>query len=535
MKKLLIPIFSSLLAIPVVANEKPNIIYILADDLGYGDVQCLNPERGKILTPHMDQLAKDGMTFTDAHTSSSVCTPTRYSVITGRYSWRTKLQRAVTNGYSPALITKDIKTVPSLLKDNGYKTAMIGKWHIGLGISTIDGKPAKPGKVINDNFGRGNGAELKQLNIDKNQLMSSGFSKLKFESHTLSNIDWKGKITGGPVDLGFESWYGITASLDFPPYVWIRDRKWLANGDYIKAFHRPGPASKDFEAIDVLDKLVNESVKFIKEDDGKKPFFAYIPLPSPHTPIVPTAKWQGKSGINSYADFVMQTDDFVGQIVKALDEKGISENTLLIVTSDNGCSPEGDFETLEKHGHFASAQYRGAKADIWEGGHRVPFFVKWPKVIEPGSVSDVTTCQIDLMGTCSDILGVKLGKNEGVDSESILPALKGEEPVFTRKGIIHHSVSGHFAYREGDYKLILAYGSGGWMSPKENEARKAGAPKGQLYDLATDPGETKNLYTEKPELVKEMLESLTKYVQSGSSVAGKESKNDKKITLWKSK
>lgn len=509
------PILTSILTLGLAsfaAAQSPNIVYILADDLGYGDVQCLNPERGKIPTPKMDKLAADGMTFTDAHSTSSVCTPTRYSILTGRYNWRSKLQVHVLDGYGLPLIPTDRMTVPSFLRDNGYTTAMIGKWHIGLDIQTLDGAKAKPAK------------ELKQK-LDKGA----------FPPSELSNIDWSKPIGGGPVDLGFDSWFGITASLDFPPYVWIRDREWQGIGDYSKAFHRPGPASEDFEAIDVLDKLLDESKKFISEQTTEKPFFAYIPLPSPHTPIVPTPKWQGKSGINKYADFVMQTDDFLGQIVAALDEAGLSENTIVIMTSDNGCSPQGKFKELEAKGHFASAQYRGAKADIWEGGHRIPFIVKWPKVIKAGSVSDEITCQIDLLATCAEIVGEELPKNAGEDSESILPAFKGEMTKFSRKGIVHHSVGGHFAYREGDHKLILAYGSGGWMSPNENQSKKKGLPKAQLYDLSTDPGEQNNLYLEQSELAEKLLTQLTEYVTTGASVAGKESSNDvDEIVLWKS-
>ncbi|MGJ8650869.1 MAG: sulfatase family protein [Opitutaceae bacterium] len=494
------------------AAEQPNIIYILADDLGYGDVQCLNPERGKIPTPHMDQLASEGMTFTDAHTTSSVCTPTRYGVITGRYNWRTTRQSSVLDGYGLPMIAIDRMTVPSLLKENGYTTAMIGKWHLGLGIATIDGKKAKAKGGLKEKKGQG-----------------------AFAPEELSNIDWKGTIEGGPVDLGFESWFGITASLDFPPYVWIRDRNWIGEGTHSKAFHRDGPASGDFEAIDVLDQLTAETVEYIAEYDSDKPFFIYMPLPSPHTPIVPTSKWQGKSGLGSYGDFVMQTDDVLGQVVKALEDKGISENTIVIMTSDNGCSPRADFKNLESHGHFASAQYRGAKADIWEGGHRVPFLVKWPKVIKPGSVSDELTCQSDLLATCADLVGADLPANAGEDSESILPVFKGEPTDFSRKGIINHSISGHFAYREGKYKLVLAYGSGGWMGPKESQAKKAGLPKAQLYDLDSDPEEQNNLYESHPELAERLLAQLTEYVYGGSSVAGKASKNDlENIKLWKS-
>jgi len=492
-------------------GELPNIVYILADDLGYGDVQSLNPERGKIPTPHMDQLAADGMSFTDAHTTSSVCTPTRYSILTGRYNWRTKLQKHVLNGYGEPLIAQGRVTVPSFLREHGYQTAMIGKWHLGLGIATHSGRKAAAARGLEQKMGKG-----------------------AFPPAELSNIDWKGEIKGGPVDLGFDSWYGISASLDFPPYVWIRDRHFIAEGTHAKAFHRPGPASADFEAIDVLDKLVDESVKYIQEYEGDKPFFAYIPLPSPHTPIVPTEKWKGKSGLGDYGDFVMQTDDFLGQVVKALDAKGISENTIVIMTSDNGTSRRADFPHLERHGHFASAQFRGSKADIWEGGHRVPFIVKWPKVIKPGAVSAVTTCQIDLLATCAELVGAEVPENAGEDSESILPIFKGEEGSFSRSGIVHHSVSGHFAYREGDYKLILASGSAGWTAPKNAAATAAGAPKAQLYNLAEDPGEQKNLYLEMPERAESLLQNLTKIIQEGSSVEGKKSQNDiEEIVLWK--
>ena len=494
----------------------PNIVYILADDMGYGDVQCLNPERGKIATPNMDQVAAEGMIFTDAHTTSSVCTPTRYGIMTGRYNWRTKLQKNVLNGYGLPLIPTDRMTVPSFLVENGYATAMIGKWHLGLGIPTIDGEKAKPAGGLKEKVGKG-----------------------AFSAEELSNINWKGIIKGGPVDLGFDSWFGITASLDFPPYVWIRDRNWIGEGDFAKAFHRPGPASEDFEAVEVLDKLAAESVQYISEYDSEKPFFIYIPLPSPHTPIVPTEKWQGKSGIGRYGDYMMQTDDLVGQVVKALEAKGISENTLLIVTSDNGCSKAANFKELESHGHFASAQYRGSKADLWDGGHRVPFFVKWPEVIEAGSVCDVLTCQTDLLATCAELLGQELPASAGEDSESILPLLNGEPTEFSRKGLIHHSVSGHFSYRQGKWKLLLAKGSGGWTAPTEKMMSKvADAPNGQLYDLEADPGEQNNLFIEYPEVVEALLAQLKQDVANGRSTSGPQQENDipvEQIKIWKGK
>jgi arylsulfatase A-like enzyme len=500
---------------PVVSSSNPNIIYILADDMGYGDVQCLNPERGKIATPHMDRVAAEGMTFTDAHTSSSVCTPTRYGIITGRYNWRSKLQMHVLDGYDMPLIPTTRMTVPSFLSESGYTTAMIGKWHLGLDIPTIDGKPAKPAGGL------------------KQKLRKGG----EFSSAELSNIDWQGTIEGGPVDIGFDSWFGITASLDYPPYVWIRNRNWVGAGTHVKAFRRPGPATEDFEAIDVLDKLVTEAVEYISDYSSNKPFFIYMPLPSPHTPIVPSKQWQGKSDLGHYGDYMMQTDDIVGQVVQALEAKGLSDNTILIVTSDNGCSKAAGISSLEKQGHFPSAQYRGSKADLWEGGHRVPFFVKWPKVVQAGSVCDELICLTDLLATCAELEGEKLPANAGEDSESILPLLKGEPSEFSRQGIINHSVSGHFAYRQGKWKLLLAKGSAGWTAPTEKAmAKVADAAEGQLYDLEADPGEQHNLYLTNPEVVEMLMAQLKEDVANGRSTAGPLQSNDlpfDQIKLWK--
>lgn len=493
-------------------TSPPNIVYILADDLGYGDVHCLNPERGKIDTPHMDRLAAEGMIFTDAHSSSSVCTPTRYGILTGRYNWRSKLQSSVLDGYGQPLIPTDRLTVPAFLKSAGYTTAMIGKWHLGLGIATLDGKPASP---------RGN-LKAKQ---GKGALAPS----------ELSNIDWNKPIQGGPVDLGFDSWFGIPASLDFPPYVWIRDRNWVAPGTHAKAFRRPGPASEDFEAIDVLDKLAAESVKFIAEQQADKPFFVYIPLTSPHTPIVPTEQWKGKSGLGPYGDFVMQTDHVIGQIMSAVDDSEFVENTLIIVTSDNGCSKAANIRGLQSQGHYPSAQFRGSKADLWDGGHRVPFIVRWPGGVEAGSQCDQTICLTDLMATCADLAGLALPETWGEDSVSFAPALQGKPMVTNRNGVIHHSISGHFAYRLGKWKLLLAKGSGGWTAPNEKAAAQRGAPVAQLYDMENDPDETNNLYASQPEIAASVLAQLQSDIARGRSTDGAEASNDlDEIELWKS-
>lgn len=469
-------------------SEKSNIVVILMDDMGYGDVHSLNPEHGKIPTPYMDQVAEEGMVFTDAHTSSSVCTPSRYSLMTGRYNWRTKLQRAVFNGFSKPLIPTSRMTVASLLKEEGYDTAMIGKWHIGM------------------TFPKGKG---------------------------MGNINWKGTIPDGPYALGFNYFFGISGSLDMPPYIYIENDKFVGEATVLKEPHpkRKGVAEADFEVIDVLDELAVKSVEFINGQDGDQPFFAYLSLPSPHTPIVPTPEWQGKSGLGAYGDFMMQTDAFVGQIMKALDDKGLSENTLLIVTSDNGFSEvQGGADVLEEQGHFPSAQYRGYKSDLWEGGHRVPFIVKWPGKVKAGSSSDALVCLTDFMATCAELAHAELPDNAGEDSVSFLPALRGEEIETIRKGIIHHSIKGHFAYREGKWKLLLSKTSGGFRvnKPAKN------APRGQLYDLEVDPGETNNLFEANPEVVERLLAQLEEDVANGRSNDGLKVANDvKQIQIWK--
>jgi len=491
-------VMGALFGITAYAAEKPNIVVIYADDMGYGDVQILNPERGKIKTPHMDKLATDGMIFTDAHTTSSVCTPSRYSLLTGRYNWRTKLQSIVLWGYSQALISDDTLTVGKVLQSSGYDTAMIGKWHLGMKLPTTDGKPAPTTRVPKS-----------------------------------TKIDWVGTIEDGPTSRGFDYLFGIPASLDMAPYIYIENDKFVGKADNSK----PKEPAEGFAAVDVLGEFGKRSAKYIKEHNGEKPFFLYVPLTSPHTPIVPTDEWKGKSGINLYADFQMQTDAVIGQIINAVDEAGLTENTLIIVSSDNGCSKAANLKELENAGHYASAQYRGSKADLWEGGLRVPFIVRWPAIVKAGSISDETICQSDLLATVASIVEYQVPEDQGEDSVSFLPALKGEKIESTRKGIVSHSISGHFAYRMGDWKLLLAKGSGGWTKPDESAmAAKEGAPKGQLYNLAVDPGETNNLYNDNPEMVNKLLKQLEEDVNNGRSTAGPKQPNDipnDQIKLWK--
>ena len=474
-------------------TDRPNIIYILADDLGYGDVQALNPERGKIPTPHMDRLAEQGMTFTDAHTSSSVCTPTRYGIITGRYNWRTRLQSRVLRGFDRPLIDADRQTVAGVLQQQGYSTACIGKWHLGLGLPTTTGK-SPSGKT-----GKG--------------------------------MDWAGRISGGPVDLGFDYFYGISASLDMPPYIYIENDRFIGAATATKEWRREGPAHPDFEAIDVLPEIGRKTVEFIKQQQADKPFFAYVPFTSPHTPILPSKEWQGKSELGTYADFVMQTDAVIGQIVDALDAAGLSENTMVIVTSDNGCSAkQAKADELKEMGHYPSAQFRGYKSDLWDGGHRVPFIVRWPAQVTAGSTSDQLICLTDLLATCAELSGATVAENVGEDSVSFAPALSGKPIQSTRNGVVHHSVRGSFSYRQGKWKLLLSTGSGGWSKGKTSDGIPA-----QLYDMDTDPGETTNLYSSQSEIATALLAQLESDVARGRSTAGADQKNDVPVEIWKGK
>ena len=480
MKTLLIALFLLASFDTAFAAERPNIVYILCDDLGYGDVQWLARETSKIPTPHVDKLASEGMVFTDVHSGSSVCSPTRYGLMTGRYSWRTRLQQGVVTGYAPSLIAQDRPTVAGFLKQLGYHTAAIGKWHLDF-------------EYLNPRTG-----ERYRQNEHKTPPLGA-------------------RIPDGPIHRGFNHYHGFHHARNMDAV--IENDSVIAHDD----------------VINMLPRLTRKSVEYIESRVGKdEPFFLYVPLGSPHTPIVPTPQWQGKSGLGDYGDFVMQTDNVVGEISAALAKHQMTDKTLIIFTSDNGCSKAAGIEKLAAQGHLVSAHLRGSKADIWDGGHRVPFIVRWPGKVKPGTQCDQLICLTDLFATVGDILDVKLPAASCEDSVSLLPALSGEPIQSTRAGVVHHSISGHFAYRQDQWKLILARGSGGWTSPKENEV-PSGAPIAQLYDLAADPGEKSNLFLDQPEIAERLLKQLQQDVSSGRSTAGPTSANDVKgIVLWKS-
>ena len=460
-----------------VSAAKPNIVVILADDLGIGDVQSFNPE-GKIPTPNIDRLANEGMRFTDAHSPSAVCTPTRYGLMTGRYAWRTRLKSSVLGGISPHLI--DRKTIADMLQVEGYHTACIGKWHLGMDWQR------KPGK------------DVPMVSIEK--------------PNQHRNVDFDAPIKNGPNTNGFDYYFGISASLDMIPYTYIRNDHVTASPTEEKAYPsmtgrsqgttRKGPAAPGFEVVDVLPTLAQESVNYINERaKEKKPFFLYLPYASPHTPIAPTKDWLGKSKLNPYADFVMQTDAAVGQLLDALDNNDLTKNTLVVFTSDNGCSPQAKFDELLAKGHDPSGIYRGMKADIYEGGHRVPFVVRWPGNVKPGTLSDRTITHTDIVATVADVLKVKFDAPDGV---SFLPTLRGDKQVSARGPIVNHSINGSFAIRDGKWKLCLCPGSGGFSEPRPPQAKRMDLPEVQLYNLDADPGETTNLAKTNTERVEKL-------------------------------
>ena len=470
-------------------QKKPNIVFIFADDMGYGDVSALN-ENSKIQTTNIDRIASEGVTFTDAHSSSSVSTPSRYSLLTGRYNWRSDLKSGVLMGYNKALISPDRRTIASVLRDQGYQTACIGKWHLGWDWNNIEA-----GK---------------------------------------DSVDFSKPITNGPTTRGFDYFYGIIASLDMAPYVYVEndmptalpDRETVNDG---MKYWRKGPTASDFDHEQTLPNFINRAVDYIHDKSKEdKPFYLYLPLPAPHTPILPIKEYQGKSGLNPYGDFVLMVDDMVGKVMKALKEAGVEENTIIVFSTDNGCSPQAKFDELQAKGHYPSYIYRGHKADLFDGGHRIPCVVRWPARVKP-HVVDQTVCLTDFFATFAAVADYQLRDSEGEDSYNILPLLLNEkEDEVIREATVHHSINGDFTIRKGEWKLLLSPGSGGWSFPKpgtDDEVIKT-LPSVQLYNMQSDPAEKNNVYAEHPEVVKELKDLMIKYVKEGRSTPGTPQKND---------
>lgn len=485
-----------LLVITIAANglplisappNPPNIIFIMADDMGSGDVQALNP-RSSIPTPNLNRLATEGMTFADAHSPSAVCTPTRYGVMTGSYCWRSSLARGVLNGYGTPLIEPERPTVASALRNEGYATGVIGKWHLGLGFQKTNGK-----------------------------------------------WDWDKPLDYSPIDVGFDYSYVIPASLDFPPYVYIEGHEITGKPDRTQeaisfpTFLRKGELGSDFSIIDCLDKLTARASDFIREKTNKeKPFFLYFPLTSPHKPTMPHPRFQGQSKLGPYADFIIQTDWTVGQILNTLDEVGATEDTIVFYTSDNGSymyrytdSKKPDHVTdntiqgYYEGNHTANGVLRGTKADIWEAGHRVPFFARWPGKIEAGSRNEITITHTDFYATAVSIAGGTLPKaaDAAQDSFDISPLLYGSDERWNRAPVIHHSAGAMFAIRDGEWKLVLGNGSGGRQMPKGKRFDRPWS----LFNLKDDLSETENRLSEYPEIAQRLEQQALEIISTVSS------------------
>jgi len=469
-------------------SSKPNIILIYADDMGYGEIEALNPEESKIPTPSLNMLSKEGISFTDAHTSSSVCTPSRYALLTGRYNWRSRLQSGVVTGGHKPLIAANRLTMPQLLKNQGYNTAIVGKWHLEYLYNVPDA--------------------LKNVPLNK-----------ETKDRWLAPYPIGTKIIEGPITRGFDTFYGFHHSRQMSSII------------------RDDEIVDEINLDEVLPSLTNEVVTLIhqkaKEAKQGKPFFIYFPQNSPHTPHAPSKKWQGKTNLGTYGDFVAETDGSVGAILEALDENGLSENTIVIFSSDNGTSRAADIDFLQSKGHFPSGKLRGAKADLWEGGHRVPFIIRWPKKIKAGSKSNQLICLSDIMATMAELLLIDLPDDSAEDSMSFLPVLYGKPIGNPRNSIVHHSLYGRFSVRKDDWKLLLVPGSGGWSSPDDITATKKGLSSVQLYNLKSDIGEENNLKDTHPDKVKYLIDLLEGIVAKGRSRPGQKQNNDVPIDIWK--
>lgn len=497
------------------AKARPNIVFILSDDLGYGDIGAYKQKPSKIPTPHIDRLAREGVRFTDAHSPSSVCSPTRYALLTGRYAWRSRLRAGVIGPWGKPLIAPQRSTVAGFLRDHGYTTAAIGKWHLGLTWPTTDGKPAASG------------------------------------ADALSNVDFTKIVGDAPTTRGFDYYFGVDVP-NYPPYCYLENDRTLGipstpDAGEPEGYNIRGPMLPGWKLVDILPELTRRAVGYIERTTaaGKQPFFLYLPLTSPHYPVVPAPEFRGKTTVGDYGDFVHQTDWCVGQVMAALEKAGVADDTLVIFTSDNG--PEtaaevnpGAYDRIKQYGHHSIDGLRGAKRDLWEAGHRVPFVVRWPRRIPSPGVSDVPICHVDFFATAAEIVGGKIPDNAAEDSVSILSALNVAAKTARRddRPIVHQGANGHLAIRRGDWVLIAAKsgqengpaaGEPQWL--KDERGYTAHNLPGELYNLRDDRIQKNNLYAEKPELVRELTELLERLIRDGRSTPGPAQPNDVNVRI----
>lgn len=506
------------------SSERPNIVFILADDLGYGDIKAFGGDKSKVPTPHFDQLCREGMKFTNAHVTNSVCVPSRISIMTGRYAFRFKKgEQGGPWGFIGLQFPPSQNTLGEMFKSGGYRTGYVGKWHLGTRMTTKDGKTQGP-----------------------------------------DNTDFTKPIQVGPTDYGFDECFFLPGSLDMFPYAYIRGRKWQGSVTAQKgwsAFNRVGPAAEDFLDTEVLATFCDEAGKFITSSSKKKnPFFLFVGLTAPHTPSSPEAEFERKSGMGIYGDFVMNTDACIGRIRKHLRKAGLDKNTLLIVSSDHGpghysgrqrkAIPHQMLE-MEKEGHFSRGQWRGYKFSSYEGGLRVPFAAVWPGVVEPGGMNDSLIGLNDLMATWADVAGVELSPQNAPDSISFLPYLRSQE-MLVRNFLVAQGTRAD-VYYEGNWKLILGPGSGSsgghFTEPKSEDAWKQAIqkfgrkPKNhnelehpvfiQLYNLIADPGEQRNLADAHSQKAKNMISAYRKVVANGRSTRGPKLPNGREIKIFR--
>lgn len=479
----------------------PNIVIIYADDMGYGDLQSQNPN-SKIPTPNLNQLAAEGMRFTDAHSSSGICSPSRFALLTGSYHWRR--QHGITGAFGEPFFKDSDITLPQVLKTADYTTACIGKWHLGW----------------NWNFKNPPSGEVLQ------------WGKMR-QMYLPEDIDWTKPVSGGPLDRGFDYYFG-DGTINFPPYAWMENDRVIevpteemdinnigfetkeGNWEF-----RPGPKVKNWNPYEVLPTLTQKTVDWIKQQKAQKPFFLYFALPSPHAPIIPNDEFDEKSQAGAYGDFMVQTDWVVGQVLAALKAQHLEDNTIVIFSADNG--PEGyAWARAEKYGHFSMGDFRGLKRDVWEGGHHVPFIIKWPGKIAPNSVSKEILSQVDIMATLAHFTGIELPETAAPDSYDFSAVMKGEKydsPV--REATIHNTYADKWGIRKGDWLYINDPSGGHRVLPESFKALTGYTDfttPGILFNMQEDPAQRINLYEQNPEKVKELEALLEEYREKESSV-----------------
>lgn len=481
-------------------EQRPNIVIILADDMGYDSVSAFNDELGGLKTPRIDKMIDEGMHFTDGHSASAVCTPTRYGLLTGRYSWRTRLKSQVLWQYGQPLLLDEELTMPEMLKQVGYQTGMVGKWHLGMAWKDKEGKVANAKVSDRDNYHRGRSEKIAAAE---------------------AAIDWSKPYAGGPNDHGFDDYFGVDVP-NFSPYTWIKNKKVTATPTVMKPdqmYGTPGLMVEGWQLEKILPGLRDAACEWIAEAAKKEePYFLYMPLTSPHTPIAPSEEFAGKSGLTEYIDFVIETDDVVGRVLDAVDKTDEADNTIVIFTADNGTAAACGFNEQLKHGVNLRNRLRAQKSSIYEGGHRVPLVVRWPKTIKAGSRNDEVVCLNDFYATFAEMIGYELKDSEGVDSHSLWPLLTGKATTLPgRPHVVNHSYNGQYSIRDGDWKLIVPM--------KKGDAY-------ELYHLGQDLKETENLASQNPERVEQMAAKLKAYVMNGRSTPGAPQKNHDGKTSW---